>query len=171
MAVTWACEKFSDYLLGQEFEIETDHKPLITLLNSKALDNLPPRVLRFRLRLARYQYIAKHIPGKLLFVAVTLSRVPISQLNTDRELQNKVSTFMDSVTSHLPATEKRLEEYQQAQSQDPVCLQVITFCQSQRPQKSPANKELVPYWRVRASLSICSNLLLYNDCIVVPSAL
>ena len=25
LAVTWACEIFSDYLLGQEFEIETDH--------------------------------------------------------------------------------------------------------------------------------------------------
>ena len=45
LAVTWACEKFSDYLLGKSFSIETDHKPLIPLLNSKQLDNLPPRVL------------------------------------------------------------------------------------------------------------------------------
>ena len=51
LAVTWACEKFSDYLLGKSFSCETDHKPLIPLLNSKQLDNLPPRVLRFRLRL------------------------------------------------------------------------------------------------------------------------
>ena len=42
LAVTWACEKFSDYLLGKSFSIETDHKPLIPLLNSKQLDNLPP---------------------------------------------------------------------------------------------------------------------------------
>jgi len=45
LAVTWACEKFSAYILGCEFEIESDHKPLIPLLTSKALDNLPLRVL------------------------------------------------------------------------------------------------------------------------------
>ena len=44
LGITWVCQKFSHYLLGQEFEIESDHKPLIPL---KSLDNLPPRVLRF----------------------------------------------------------------------------------------------------------------------------
>ena len=52
LAVTWACEKFTDYILGHEFHIETDHKPLIPLLSTKQLDRLPPRVLQFRLRLA-----------------------------------------------------------------------------------------------------------------------
>ena len=66
LTATWACEKFSAYILGRHFEIESDHKPLVPLLNSKALDNLPPRILRFRLRLARYQYTAKHVPGKFL---------------------------------------------------------------------------------------------------------
>ena len=45
LVVTWACGKFSDYLLGKSFSIETDHKPRIPLLNSKQLDNLPLRVL------------------------------------------------------------------------------------------------------------------------------
>ncbi len=27
LAVTWACEKFSNYVLGCKFESETDHKP------------------------------------------------------------------------------------------------------------------------------------------------
>ena len=49
LATTWACGKFSAYILGWHFEIESDHKPLIPLLNSKALDNLLPRILRFRL--------------------------------------------------------------------------------------------------------------------------
>jgi len=32
LAVTWACDKFSDYILGRRIEIESDHKPLIPLL-------------------------------------------------------------------------------------------------------------------------------------------
>lgn len=47
LAITWACEKFSDYILGKPITIETDHKPLIPLLGTKQLDSLPPRVLRF----------------------------------------------------------------------------------------------------------------------------
>lgn len=35
LAVTWSCEKFSDYILGCTFSIETDHKPLVPLLNAE----------------------------------------------------------------------------------------------------------------------------------------
>ena len=46
LAVTWTCEKFADYLVGLKFHIETDHKPLISLLSVKHLDELPPRIQR-----------------------------------------------------------------------------------------------------------------------------
>ena len=66
LASTWACEKFSNYILGIKFLIKTDHKPLIPLLGTKHLDALPPQILRFRLRLERYDYNITHVPGKLL---------------------------------------------------------------------------------------------------------
>ena len=66
LASTWACEKFSNYVLGRSFLLKSDRKPLIPLLNTKHLDDLPPRILRFRLRLAKYEFTAQHIPGKLL---------------------------------------------------------------------------------------------------------
>ena len=47
LAVTWACEKFQEYLLGTSFKVETDHKPLVPLLSSKALNMVPVRVQRF----------------------------------------------------------------------------------------------------------------------------
>ena len=56
LASTWACEKFASYVLGKTFEIETDHKTLAPLLGTKHLDTLPPRFLRFRLRLDRFSY-------------------------------------------------------------------------------------------------------------------
>ena len=54
LATTWACEKFADFVLGKEFLIETDHKPLVPLLGSKCLQDMPPRIQRFRMRLRRY---------------------------------------------------------------------------------------------------------------------
>ena len=42
LAVTWACSKFSNYILGRPFLIETDHKPLVPILSTKHLDDLPP---------------------------------------------------------------------------------------------------------------------------------
>ena len=47
LTIAWACEKFSDYILGKSIAIETDHKPLVPLLTAKHLHTLPPRVLRF----------------------------------------------------------------------------------------------------------------------------
>ena len=41
LALTWACEKFSEYILGKPFELETDHKPLVPILGKKCLDSLP----------------------------------------------------------------------------------------------------------------------------------
>ena len=39
LAVKWACENFFLFLYGTEFEIRTDHKPLITVL---AANSKPP---------------------------------------------------------------------------------------------------------------------------------
>lgn len=76
LAITWACEKFDFYLVGRIFEIETDHKPLVPLLGSKDLCDLPLRVQRFKMRLMRYQYSIFHTPGSGMFIADLLSRPP-----------------------------------------------------------------------------------------------
>ena len=69
LAATWACERFSHYLVGLPFRLETDHKPLVPLLSTKRLDELPPRIIRFRLRLMRYSFTIHHVPGKDLVTA------------------------------------------------------------------------------------------------------
>ena len=58
LATTWACERFSDYILGKQITIETHHKPLVPLLSTKHLDAVLPRVLRFRLWLMRFDFWA-----------------------------------------------------------------------------------------------------------------
>ena len=90
LAVTWACERFTDYLVGLRFHVETDHKPLVPLLSSKLLDELPLRIQRFRMRLMRFGFTIAHIPGKNLSTADTLSRAPVSNSSeSDEEFVRK----------------------------------------------------------------------------------
>ena len=70
LAITWACEKFSEYILGKQILIETDHKSLVPLFSSKHLDDLPPWVLRLRLRLT---FSIVHVPGKYMYTIDALS--------------------------------------------------------------------------------------------------
>ena len=42
----------------------TDHKPLVPLLGKTNLDCLPPRVLRFKIRLMRFSYAIRHVAGR-----------------------------------------------------------------------------------------------------------
>ena len=73
LATTWACKRFQDYLIGLEFHIEMDHKPLVPLYSNKNLDELPPRILRFRMRLMRFNFTIAHVLGKSLITADALS--------------------------------------------------------------------------------------------------
>ena len=130
LALTWACKRFSTYLLGWKFTTETDHKSLVPLLSSKHLDDLPPRILQLQLQMARYDYSIHHIPGKLLYTADALSRVSTSSATT--ELEVEVEAYVDAVVVTLPATEQQLQEYRDAQKQDEICFLVM---QSEWPRK------------------------------------
>lgn len=80
LALTYACERFQEYLIGKPFHLHTDHKPLVPIFSTKSLEELPLRVQRFRLRLLRFQFTISHIPGKELSTADTLSRAPLQNL-------------------------------------------------------------------------------------------
>ena len=44
LVTTRAGERFSDYVLGIPFTLETDHKPLTVLLNTSELSKMPPPI-------------------------------------------------------------------------------------------------------------------------------
>ena len=47
LGFTWVCEHASDYILGKPIIGETDHKPLLPMLTTHHLDQLPSRIQRF----------------------------------------------------------------------------------------------------------------------------
>ena len=171
LAVTWSCEKFSDYVLGCRFEIETDHKPLVPLLSRKHLSDLPPRVLRFRLRMEKFDYEIHHVPGKYLYTADALSRDPFPESEPEA-LQGEVESFVESVTKFcLPATKERLQVYRDAQQDDAECAQILEYCKTGWPKKEFVPDQIIPFWNFQDRLTICEDLLMFNSRIVVPQSL
>lgn len=172
LAFTWACEHFSDYLIGIEFCIHTDHKLLVPLFSTKNLEELPVRVQRFRIRMLRFHFSIIHVPGKDLVLADTLSRAP-EGVPTDQDfiLESDTSFFIDYVMESLPASECRLKEIQEEQRKDPICVKLVQYCNQEWPDRSHLSISLKPYYQFSSEISIVNGLLMRNSRIIIPAKL
>ena len=169
LAATWASERFSEYVLGLKYTIETDQKPLVPLLMSKELSKLPPRIQRFRLRLTRFSPEVKHVSGKSQITADTLSRAPTKgPCKTDLDLYDDVLALSDQTFKSLPGIPGRLMEIITKQKADPEILEVRRFCTTRWPAYMPENTLLKQYWTNQQHFTIVNDLLLYDDRIVIP---
>ena len=122
LALTWACEQFSDYIVGKSIIPETDHKPLIPLLTTCTLDKVPPRVQRLRMRLMRFHFKeVNHVPRKEMYIADALSRMQAENSNRMATVpEEEMNIYVDSVLDSLPVSDVRLMGIKEAQDEDPV---------------------------------------------------
>ena len=75
LAVTWACERSSNYIIGKAITAETDHKPLVPSLTNHTIDRLSPRLQRYKMTLMRFNIKdVRHIPAKLHYTAINRRR-------------------------------------------------------------------------------------------------
>ena len=169
LATTWSCERFAQYVTGLQFTIETDHKPLTTLMNSKELAKMPARIQRFRLRLMRFNPHVVYVQGKNQVTADALSRAPIGQPKLpDDQFANDVEFFAVHSVNVLPATPHVLKDISNAQKSDEECTLIREYCNNRWPTYFNQNPVLRPYWDAKAHLSVVDDLLLYDDRLVIP---
>lgn len=72
LALVWGVQKFSLYLYGRPFLVQTDHQPLQYISQAKHLNG---RVLRWSLALQEYDFTVQHIKGRENVGADYLSRM------------------------------------------------------------------------------------------------
>lgn len=77
LAVVWAVHKFSHYLIGAHFTLETDHKPLEWLQSARTSCAHSQHLEWWSLELRTYKFDIVHKPGVSNHSADALSRIPI----------------------------------------------------------------------------------------------
>ena len=102
---------------------------------------MPPRILRFRLRLAKFNYSICHVP---LYTADALSRAPTGKIE-ENSLQEEAKALVESVVESLPTSPQRLDVYKTAQEKDFVCHYLKHYCRSGWPAKPSLTPKLLPY--------------------------
>jgi transposase InsO family protein len=173
LALTWAAERLADYLIGIRFVLQTDHKPLVSLLSPRrALDDIPPRIQRMRIRLMRFDFSVEYLAGKQLCVADTLSRFPLQHEPEIVHSADVIERYVSVVVASLPITDVLIDKVLSASATDDAIPTVITMCTAGWPDDVDAVPPAVrPYWFSRDQLSVQGGLLLHGARVVVPSSL
>lgn len=121
---------------------ETDHKPLLSLLRTKHLDDLPPQLHRFRMRLMRYSYKVSHVPCCNYLQPLTFCPCVT---NADATFVKYTNIYLAQIEKSLPASNSRLDKIQQKLKRDPICNQVMRFHEQGWPKRVHVNDNFRPY--------------------------
>ncbi|XP_069985567.1 uncharacterized protein [Penaeus vannamei] len=151
LAAVWATAKCKPYLIGvPNFTLMTDHRPLIPILNKYTLDTVENHCLqRLKGHISPYQF------------------------TTDENLCNDAATHLRSiVTCNTIGTvtdpknedaDRTLQELHEAASVDPEYARLKDCVSTGFPSnRYDLHKSLLPYWKIRDSLSADGELVLHR---------
>ena len=168
-AILFGCKRFHQYIYGRPVKVETDHKPLVSIMKKSLLD-APARLQRMILQLQRYDLEIVHLPGKCIPVADTLSRKFLSDTYPDFSESFEAQVHM--VTSNLPVSDRKMLEIEKASLTDPqfrILRSTILKGWPNMHQECPA--EILDYWNHRDELTVLDGLIFKGNKIVIPLVL
>ena len=167
LSLIFGVRKFHQYLYGRPFTLYTDHKPLTTILGSKA--GIPTlaaaRLQRWALLLSTYQYTIEYRSTACHANADGLSRLPLQSTGEEEDV-TAATVFNVAQLESLPVTAEQLRA---ATGCDQILGKVLLLTQKGWPTK--VNDDLKPYWIRRDEITIESGCLLWGVRVLVPKKL
>ena len=143
---------------------------MVAVFDTKKLDEITPKLLRMRLRLIRYSYDIRYIPGKQLGAAAILSRRPLLQYKDDDDLEEHITPYVKGVTTGLPASDERLCQIILKQQNDLICQKLIEYSKTGWPTRKRTPLDLQEYWQHQGEIALSEGILLKVSRILIPGA-
>ena len=158
--MAWALEQTKFFMQGcDKLTVATDHKPLISLLGGKSLDQVPNvRLFRIRQRISMWKFSIIHSPGKTNFFADAASRHPVHAEEEDPE------TII--VATNLAAIAISIDEVAAAAQEDVAYWAMHTALSTGQ---TPLVSMCKEYHQYQDKLYPRDRVMMYNDRQVIPS--
>lgn len=166
LAICWAADKFHFYLAGRQFQVETDHKPLVSILGTKELCRLPLRVQRFRLKMMAYSFDIFHTPGDKLVLADMLSR---NEQEKSVDGWGKLEDpLLAEIFSSLPVSGPKLERIRGCTAAEEEGQLLLRFCNLGWPPRDRLPDNMENFYSVRHLLTLMDGVIFFKNRIYVP---
>ena len=162
-----ALEKWHQFTYGRPVLVQTDHKPLESIVK-KPLDKAPKHLQSVLIRALAYDITVEYKRGKLMYIADTLSRACLPH---DKEDCCKEFESVNSIDFIL-ITCNRFEEIKRETLQDSALQKVKDVKLRGWPNsKSELPPEVSPYFNFRDELTVSDELVLRGERVVIPKQL
>ena len=171
LSIVFTLTRLKTYLLGISFVVQTDHKPLLSIVK-KPIDKISNRLQRWLLNIQHFDFELQHISGKNNLIADGLSRNA-----PDVEIPNPLENCEYTICFLLQKSPIDLRQVALETSRDPLLREVIDAVQHGW---NATSRKLHPYYGLRHELSVkvCSAVnsensivLTKGDLVVIPSSL
>nr|XP_034840382.1 uncharacterized protein LOC117996432 [Maniola hyperantus] len=171
LAIVFGCTRFHQYIYGHDnVTVESDHKPLEAIFK-KSLNEAPARLQRMLLKLQQYCIKIQYKPGKMLFIADTLSRAATEQ-GTDEDVCKEVMIHLNTLYDNVEATPEMLNKIREETGKDGTLTAVGLYYKNGWPDnKRDTDIAVRQYWMVRSELHRVKGILFRNNRVVIPTSL
>ena len=179
LAIAYAVKKCRRFLAGrQQFDVITDHKPLIPIVNSKGLNEIEnPRLQRLRESIIQYNPVLIWRKGRDHTIPDALSRSPVDVATIEDEIaeQEAEEQIHTVVMSNIYAIyedehqDKLLEEIHKHSSEDPEYQLLMKTILTGFPDNNDELDPIIrPYAKMKDLLCIDDNLIVCGQRLLIP---
>ena len=177
LAVVFGLEKCKHFVLGcTDLLIAVDHKPLIGLLTTRNLEDIPnARLLNLKEKTLRYRFKIVHVEGVRNKVADCLSRnpsEPAEHMELTDDMNSPSETQRIAAMNGSPPTAITLNRVAYHNMSDSTMRNLLQSVEEGFPlSATEVPDELKAYHRYRENLSSRDGLVTYKHRVVIPASL
>lgn len=174
LAIIFGLTKFHRYIFGQQFELRTDHKPLLNIFGSrKGIPlHVAKRLQRWALTIMAYQPMFKFIKTEDFGYVDILSRLMQRFPSPEEEcviacVEAEIAAILEHTFENMPLTS---EDIMNTMKQDKSLQQLRYYIINGWPKEKSriTDKVVGQYWTFKDLLCETNNIIMMGDRIVMP---